>query len=157
VPAGGGAEVGVPIGGGEDVGVPADGGRDFVRVNPPELPAPSGFSHAVVGSGRVAFLAGQTALDESGVIVGLGVVEQFERALANVLTALAASGGEPSDLVELTVYAVDLGDYREHAREIGRVWRRLVGTDYPAMAAVGVTRLWDVEALVELQGRALIG
>jgi enamine deaminase RidA (YjgF/YER057c/UK114 family) len=110
----------------------------------------------VVGSGRVVFLAGQTALDETGAIVGDGIVEQFEHALMNVLTALAASGGEPSDLAELTVYAVDLGDYRAHAREIGQVWRRLVGVEYPAMAAVGVTRLWDAEALVELQATALV-
>jgi enamine deaminase RidA (YjgF/YER057c/UK114 family) len=130
--------------------------RGLVRVNPPELPAPSGFSHAVVGSGRVVFLAGQTALGGSGLIVGDGIVEQFEVALANLLAALAACGGSPSDLAELTVYAVDLGDYRAHAREIGRVWRRLVGAYYPAMAAVGVTRLWDVDALVELQGRALV-
>jgi len=133
------------------------GGRDFLRFNPPELGVPSGFSHAVVGSGRVVFLAGQTALDRSGVIVGVGVVEQFERALTNLLGALGACGGSPGDLAELTVYAVDLGDYRAHAREIGRVWRRLVGTDYPAMAAVGVTRLWDDDALVELQCRALLG
>jgi enamine deaminase RidA (YjgF/YER057c/UK114 family) len=131
-------------------------GPDLVRVNPPELGVPSGFSHAVVGSGRLVFLAGQTALDASGSIVGEGVVAQFERALSNLLVVLAASGGSPADLAEVTVYAVDLGDYREHAREIGRVWRRLVGAEYPAMAAVGVTRLWDEEALVELQGRALI-
>jgi enamine deaminase RidA (YjgF/YER057c/UK114 family) len=102
------------------------------------------------------FLAGQTALDGSGRIVGDGIVEQFERALSNLLVALAASGGSPSDLAEVTIYAVDLGDYRAHAREIGRVWRRLVGSEYPAMAAVGVTRLWDEDALVELQGRALL-
>ena len=133
------------------------GGRDFARVNPPELGPPSGFSHAVVGSGRIAFLAGQTALDGSGSLVGTGIVEQFELALTNLLAVLTECGGTPADLAELTVYAVDLGDYRAHAREIGRVWRRLVGSDYPAMAAVGVTRLWDVEALVEVQGRALLG
>ena len=138
-------------------GDPSDpGARCFVRVNPAQLPAPSGFSHAVVGAGRVVFLAGQTALDSSGVIVGDGVVAQFEKSLTNLLAVLAACGGAPADLAELTVYAVDLGDYRDHARELGGVWRRLVGTDYPAMAAVGVTRLWDVEALVELQGRALL-
>lgn len=103
------------------------------------------------------FLAGQTALDPSGTIVGDGIVEQFTQALRNLLTALTAAGGSPADLAELTVYAVDLADYRVHAREIGRVWRQLVGTDYPAMAAVGVTRLWDDDALVELQGRALLG
>ncbi len=127
------------------------------RVNPPELGPPRGFSHAVVASpGRIVFLAGQTALDADGRIVGDGVVAQFERALDNLLTALRAAGGEPQHLATLTVYAVDLADYREHAREIGAVWRRLVGTDYPAMAGIGVARLWDDEALVEVQGIAAL-
>ncbi len=126
------------------------------RINPAELGRPSGFSHAVsVTPGRLVFLAGQTALDAGGQIVGSGVVEQFERALGNLLTALRAAGGEPADLVSVTVYLVDLGDYRAHAREVGEVWRRLAGRDYPAMAAVGVRRLWDAEALVEVQGMAV--
>ena len=128
------------------------------RINPAGLGRPSGFSHAVsVTPGRLAFLAGQTAHDGQGQITGSGVVEQFERALANLLTALRAAGGEPPDLVSLTVYAVDLDDYRGHAREIGEVWRRLAGRDYPAMAAIGVYRLWDPAALVELQGVAVTG
>lgn len=126
------------------------------RVNPPELAEPRGFSHAVVGTGTTIFLAGQTALDPGGRIVGAGVVEQFEQALANLLTALRAAGGEPGQLASLTVYATDVADYRAHAREIGKVWQRLAGRDYPAMAAVGVTRLWDAEALVEVQGFAVI-
>ena len=126
------------------------------RVNPGELPRPSGFSHAVRATGRTVHLAGQTALDASGKIVGGGVVGQFEQALGNLLTALRAAGGDPADLASLTVYIVDMDDYRAHAREIGRVWRRLVGSDYPAMAGVGVSRLWDAEALVELQGIAVL-
>ena len=127
------------------------------RIDPPELARPSGFSHAVVAdAGRLVFLAGQTALDASGRIAGDGVVEQFERALGNLLTALAAAGGRPEDLVSLTVYIVDMDDYRAHAREIGAVWQRLVGRDYPAMAGIGVARLWDAEALVELQGYAVL-
>ena len=81
---------------------------------------------------------------------------QFEQALANLLTALAAAGGQPGDLVSLTIYIVDLADYQAHGKEIGGVWRRLVGTEYPATAGVGVTRLWDPEALVELQGIAAV-
>ena len=77
-------------------------------VNPPELGKPSGFSHAVVGSGRVVFLAGQTALDASGSIVGDTVVEQFEKALSNLLLALDAAGGTPSDLASLTIYIVEM-------------------------------------------------
>jgi enamine deaminase RidA (YjgF/YER057c/UK114 family) len=125
-------------------------------VNPPELGKPSGFSHAVVGTGRTVFLAGQTALDSDGRIVGGTVVEQFRKALANLLTALAAAGGEPRQLASLTIYIVDMDDYRAHAREIGAVWRELVGQSYPAMAGIGVSRLWDPEALVEVQGFAVI-
>ncbi len=126
------------------------------RVNPPELNAPKGFSHAVVARGRTVFLAGQTALDEHGVIVGPSVVEQFERALRSMLAALGAAGGGPEHLASITVYIVDMDDYRAHSREIGQVWQRLVGRDYPAMAGIGVSRLWDAEALVELQGFAVI-
>lgn len=126
------------------------------RINPPELGRPSGFSHAVAASGRFVFLAGQTALDEENRIVGDGVVEQFERALSNLLTALRATGGQPSDLCSVTVYIVDMDDYRAHAREIGAVWKRLAGSEYPAMAGIGVSRLWDVEALVEVQGFAVV-
>jgi enamine deaminase RidA (YjgF/YER057c/UK114 family) len=126
------------------------------RVNPPQLAEPVGFSHAVVGAGTIVFLAGQTALDPSGNIVGGDVVSQFETALGNLLAALEAAGGRPGQLASLTVYAVDLGDYRAHAREIGRVWRRLVGTDYPAMAGIGVARLWEEDALVEVQGFAVL-
>jgi enamine deaminase RidA (YjgF/YER057c/UK114 family) len=126
------------------------------RINPDDLAPPSGFSHAVVGTGRVVFLAGQTATDAQGVVVGDSVVEQFERALANLLIALRAAGGAPDRLASLTVYAVDLGAYRAAARELGGIWRRLVGTEYPAMAAVGVTRLWDPAALVELKGYAVV-
>lgn len=125
------------------------------RINPESLAAPSGFAHAVRTSDTVrVYLAGQTALDRDGRIIGSNVVEQFEHALTNLLTALGEAGGAPSDLASLTIYAVDLADYRAHAREIGAAWRRLVGRDYPAMAAVGVARLWDDDALVEVQGVA---
>ena len=56
----------------------------------------------------------------------------------------------------MTVYIVDMDDYRARAREIGAVWKRLVGADYPAMAGIGVSRLWDAEALVEVQGFAVL-
>ena len=145
------ARSGAPRGSGSGASSPIE------RVDPPELAKPAGFSHAVLATtNRIVFLAGQTALDGAGRIVGAGVVAQFERALGNLLTALRAAGGAPEHLATLTVYAVDLADYRAHAREIGAVWRRLVGTDYPAMAGIGVARLWDDEALVEVQGIAAL-
>jgi enamine deaminase RidA (YjgF/YER057c/UK114 family) len=146
------------------------------RINPAELARPSGFSHAVsvaggaasggaaaggaaaggAAAGRMVFLAGQTGVDRDGNVADGGVVPQFERAMTNLLTALGAAGGLPSDLVSLTIYLTDVPDYQAHAREIGAVWRRLAGTEYPAMAAVGVTRLWLPELLVEIQGIAVV-
>jgi enamine deaminase RidA (YjgF/YER057c/UK114 family) len=127
------------------------------RINPDELGRPSGFSHAVsVTERRLVFLAGQIGVDRDGKVVAGGVVAQFEQALANLLTALAAAGGQPGDLVSATIYLVDLADYQAHAKQIGAVWRRLAGAEFPAMAGVGVTRLWDPEALVEIQGIAAV-
>jgi enamine deaminase RidA (YjgF/YER057c/UK114 family) len=127
------------------------------RINPPELTKPSGFAHAVRSTGRAAVhLAGQTAMDADGRIVSGDVVVQFEQALSNLLAALRAAGGQPNDLVSLTVYIVDMDDYRARAGDIGAVWRRLVGADYPAMAGIGVSRLWDTDALVEVQGVAAV-
>ena len=127
------------------------------RVNPPELSPAAGFSHAVVATGsRVVFLAGQTALDVDGKVVGETLPLQFERALANLLTALRAAGGAPADLARVTVYATDVADYRAHAAELGRIWRRSAGRDYPAMAVIGAVRLWDEQALVELDGFAVL-
>ena len=126
------------------------------RINPAELARPSGFSHAVAATGRMVFLAGQTGVDRDGNVADGGVVPQFERALTSLLTALGATGGLPSDFVSLTIYLTDMPDYQAQAREIGAVWRRLAGTEYPAMAAVGVTRLWLPELLVEIQGIAVV-
>ncbi|MEU6225291.1 RidA family protein [Streptomyces sp. NPDC047042] len=127
------------------------------RVNPPGLAPPVGFSHAVVATGsRLVFLAGQTALDDGGKLVGDTLPEQFERALGNLLSALRAAGGTPADLARVTVYATDVAEYRVQASQLGRIWRKLAGRDYPAMAVVGIVRLWDERALVELDGFAVL-
>lgn len=127
------------------------------RINPAELSPPTGFSHAVTATGsQLVFLAGQTALDRNGKVIGDTLPEQFTTALTNLLVALRAAGGSPADLAEVTVYATDVADYRAHAPELGLIWRRLAGRDYPAMAVVGVARLWDEQALVELDGMAVL-
>jgi enamine deaminase RidA (YjgF/YER057c/UK114 family) len=129
----------------------------FERINPPSLAAARGFSHAVATDrARTVYLAGQTALDRSGAIVGDDIATQFEQALLNLLQALTAAGGSGGDLASVTIYIVDMDAYLAHTREIGKIWRRLVGTEYPAMAGIGVSRLWDAAALVEIQGVAVL-
>ncbi|MFQ6398103.1 RidA family protein [Nocardia sp. KC 131] len=124
-------------------------------MNPPSLPRPSGFSHAS-RAGELVFLAGQTALDASGRIVLGGIVEQFRQAFGNVIAALESAGGSPSDLTSVTIYLVDIPDYQRHGTEIGDIWRELAGPNYPAMAGIGVTALWQPEALIEIQGVAMV-
>ncbi|MFF3285779.1 RidA family protein [Streptomyces sp. NPDC003023] len=127
------------------------------RHNPAELSPPTGFSHAVTATGtRMVFLAGQTALDTDGKVVGETLPEQFETALTNLLAALAAADGTPRELARVTVYTTDVADYRAHAAELGRIWRRLAGRDYPAMAVIGVVRFWDEQCLVEIDGVAVL-
>ena len=70
-------------------------------------------------------------------------------------TSLGRIAEPDGDRVEFIV-RTDVPAYQAHAREIGAVWRRLAGTEYPAMAAVGVTRLWLPELLVEIQGIAVV-
>lgn len=124
-------------------------------VNPPTLPAPSGYSHGTL-AGNTLYLGGQTALDADMKIVEGGIVEQFRQAFSNVLTTLAAAGGEPGDLVNITIFLTDIPDYQRHGREIGRVWRELAGPVYPAMAGIGTTGLWQPEALIEITGIAVV-
>ncbi|MFC8128078.1 RidA family protein [Streptomyces sp. NPDC057302] len=127
------------------------------RLNPVELSPPTGFSHAVAATGsRLVFLAGQTALDAEGKVTGETLPEQFEQALTNLLTALRHAGGAPADLARVTVYATDVADYRTQAAQLGRIWRKLAGRDYPAMAVIGAVRLWDEQCLVELDGVAVL-
>ncbi|ASN22144.1 RidA family protein [Paenarthrobacter sp. YAF11_1] len=124
-------------------------------INPESLPKPSGFAHGIL-AGNTVFLGGQTALDKNMNIVPGGIVEQFTQAFSNVITTLREAGGQPEDLVNVTIYLTDVDDYMANGREIGRIWREMAGSQYPAMAGIGVTRLWQKEALIEIQGIAVI-
>jgi enamine deaminase RidA (YjgF/YER057c/UK114 family) len=119
-----------------------------VIVNPPELPEPVGFAHAVVTGGAV-YLGGQIGEGET-------VVEQFDSAAAKLITALRAAGGEPDQLASLVVYTTDIDEYRSSLSELGAVWRTHFGKRYPAMALVGVAALFEPEAKVELMGVAVL-
>ncbi|MFD4527696.1 RidA family protein [Streptomyces sp. NPDC058470] len=126
-----------------------------VAVNPAALPTPRGYSHGTL-AGNTLHLGGQTALDSDMKIAPGGIVEQFRQAFDNLLTTLREVGGEPGDLVSVTIYLTDIPDYQAHGKEIGEVWRELAGPVYPAMAGIGCTALWQPEALIEILGVAVI-
>ncbi len=124
-------------------------------INSPELAAPVGFSHAV-RAGDTVYLAGQTAQGPDGAIVGASVVEQFDVAAGNLVTALRAAGGEPDDLVSLQVFVTTVAEYKDSLMGLGQVWRRHFGRRYPAMGLFGVAELYDPEAKIELMGVAVV-
>jgi enamine deaminase RidA (YjgF/YER057c/UK114 family) len=120
-------------------------------VNPPELPPPPGFSHAVVaeaGAGDTIYLAGQIGAGDT-------IEAQFDAALGNLLTALTAAGGKPDDLTTLQVFVTDVEAYKASLRELGEAWRKHFGRHYPAMGLFGVTELFDPTAMVEVMGVAV--
>jgi enamine deaminase RidA (YjgF/YER057c/UK114 family) len=122
----------------------------------PELGKPVGFSHAVIpGPGTVVYLGGQTPLDAEGNVVGTTIVEQFDRAAYNLVCAMRAAGCAGEDLVSLQIFCTDIGEYVAALRDLAPLWRRHFGRRYPAMGLFGVTRLFDLEAKIELMGVAV--
>jgi enamine deaminase RidA (YjgF/YER057c/UK114 family) len=127
-------------------------------VTAPELAPPIGYAHAVVaGPGRLVALGGQTALDRDGAIVGSTIPEQFDVAAGNLIAALRAAGGEPSDIVSMQIFVTDVPAYKTALGELAPIWQRHFGRRYPASGLFGVTRLFDDEALLELWATAVVG
>lgn len=131
--------------------------REHRLVTAPGLAEPRGYAHAVVAApGTLVFLGGQTAQGPDGTIQGTTMVEQFDVAAGNVVTALAAAGGQPEDLVSLTIYVTDVAEYRASLRELGTLYRRHFGRHYPAMSLLGVSALFDEAAKLELVATAVV-
>ena len=125
-------------------------------VNPAELPEAVGYSHAAVtGPGRTIYLAGQAGHRQDGSIDGT-LLEQFGQACRNVRIALHAAGATPGDLVSLHIYVTDMPAYRALRRELGVVYREVLGRHYPPMGLFAVTALFDPAAMVELVGTAVM-
>jgi enamine deaminase RidA (YjgF/YER057c/UK114 family) len=126
-------------------------------INPRELADPRGYSHGMLApAGRTMAIAGQIAWDGDGRLVSQDFVSQFGRALANVLAVLHEAGGVPTDLILLRIYVTDKQQYKSRTKEIGSVYRELMGAHYPAMSLVQVSDLLEEGALVEIEGLAVI-
>jgi enamine deaminase RidA (YjgF/YER057c/UK114 family) len=125
-------------------------------INPPGLPPPRGYSNGVVAEGRMLFVAGQIGWNESSRLVGDRFVDQFDQALANVLTVVKAAGGAPESVSRLTIFITDKGQYLSATEEIGQRYRARMGRHYPAMSLVEVNALLEPGALVEIEATAVI-
>ncbi|MDT5062739.1 MAG: hypothetical protein QOH63_3198 [Acidobacteriota bacterium] len=130
----------------------------FKRINPESLGRPSGYTNGLLTTRdvRLLFIAGQIGWDESQKLVSEDFVEQFDRALQNVLAVVHEAGGVPNGVARLVVYVTDKEEYRARRREIGLRWRAQMDDNYPAMTLVEVKSLLEDGAKVEIEGIAVI-
>lgn len=125
-------------------------------LHPVGWPRPRGYAYGVAAEGRLVFVAGQIGWDESQVFRSDDLVEQVRQALKNTLAVLAEAGAGPEQVVRMTWYITDKRDYLDRSKEIGAVYRALMGRHYPAMAMVEVSALMEDRAKVEIETTAVL-
>ena len=127
-------------------------------INPESLGAPRGYSNGALSNpgARILFIAGQVAWDEHQQIVSDDLVEQFDRALANVIAVVSEAGGQPRFIARLTIYVTDKNEYRDRMKEIGERYRARMGKHFPAMVLVEVKSLLEDRAKIEIEGIAVL-
>ena len=119
--------------------------------------APKGYSNGIAAdAGRIVFVAGQVGWDERQKFHSADLVPQFEQALSNVLAVLSRAGGQAHHICRITAYCCDKPAYLASRRELGAIWRKHMGTHYPAMSMIFVADLLDSPAKIELEATAVV-
>lgn len=127
------------------------------RVLLPEgWPRPKGYSNGVEATGRMVFVAGQIGWTPEGAFVETSFAGQFRQTLMNTLAVLAEAEAGPQHIVRMTWYVVEKREYLAALREIGAIWRELIGPHYPAMAVVEVKGLIEDTARIEIETTAVV-
>jgi enamine deaminase RidA (YjgF/YER057c/UK114 family) len=126
-------------------------------VNPDTLPKAVGYSHVAIGKGTPVVLAGQIGWNADGKVEAPGdLVKQFAKALDNMVEALRAAGGKPTDLALMRIYTSEVETYRDSLRELGAAYRERFGKHFPAMCLLGVTGLFEPGTVIEIEGLAYV-
>lgn len=115
-----------------------------------------GYANGVAAEGRQIFIAGQIGWNEKCEFVSDDFIAQVEQTLINILAVLKEAGGGPEHLVRLTWYLTDKREYVSRLREVGEVYRRVMGKNFPAMSAIVVVALIEDRAKVEIEATAVI-
>ena len=124
---------------------------------PPGWAPPIGYANGIaVDSGRMVFIAGQVGWDAQQRFQSDQIAPQFEQALRNVLDVLAQAGGQAGDICRITAYCCDKPAYLAARKEIGAIWRRLMGKHFPAMSMIFVADLLDNPGKIELEATAVV-
>ena len=126
-------------------------------LHPPGWSPPIGYANGIsVPAGRIVFIAGQVGWDAQQRFHSEDIAPQFEQALKNLLAVLAVAGGRPEHVCRITAFCCDKPAYLAARRELGAIWRRLMGNHYPAMSMIFVADLLDTPAKIELEATAVI-
>jgi enamine deaminase RidA (YjgF/YER057c/UK114 family) len=125
-------------------------------IQPKGWPRPRGYANGMLASGRLLAIGGQVGSRPPSMTLARGLVPQFAQAIDNVLAVVRAAGGTPTDIISLTIFVTELDQYVASTQEIRKVWQERLGNHYPAMALIGARALLDTEALVEIQGLAVL-
>jgi enamine deaminase RidA (YjgF/YER057c/UK114 family) len=126
-------------------------------LHPKGWKSPVGYANGIsAASGRIVFIAGQVGWNAEERFQSDQLVPQFEQALKNILSILAEAGGKPAHICRLTAFCIDKPAYLAGRRELGRIWKSLMGNHYPAMSMIFVADLLDTPAKVELEATAVI-
>jgi enamine deaminase RidA (YjgF/YER057c/UK114 family) len=118
---------------------------------------PIGYANGIaVPAGRIVFVAGQVGWDEQQRFQSEDLVPQFEQALKNVVAVLGEAGAAPHHICRMTAFCCDKPAYLAARRELGGIWRRLIGKHYPAMSMIFVSDLLDAPGKIELEATAVV-
>lgn len=129
----------------------------FTVINPESLGAPRGYANGVlIEGGRLLFISGQIGWDAEQKIVSDDLVDQFDRALANVIAVVNEAGGTPDQIARLIIYVTDKNEYRDQMKQVGERYRARMGRHFPAMALVEVKSLLEDRAKIEIEGTAVL-
>ena len=125
-------------------------------LQPPGWEKPKGYANGVVAEGRLVFVAGQIGWNAACRFDSDDFVAQTRQALANVVAVLAEAGARPEHIVRMTWYLTDKREYLARGREVGAVFRELIGVYHAAMSAVEVKALMEERAKVEIEVTAVV-
>ena len=124
-------------------------------LQPSGWPVPKGYANGMAAEGRIVVTGGVIGWDAQERLA-VGFVAQARQALSNIAAILAEGGARPEHLIRLTWYVVDMDEYLASLKELGRAYREILGSHYPAMALVQVVRLVENDARVEIEATAVV-
>ncbi|KQS04949.1 enamine deaminase RidA [Sphingomonas sp. Leaf357] len=117
---------------------------------------PKGYANGIAATGRTVFTAGVIGWDAQENFVATDFAGQFRQILVNTLAILAEGGAAPEHIVRMTWYITDRNDYLASAREVGAIYRELLGRNFPTMAVVIVAGLIEPTAKLEIETTAMV-